>query len=838
MNLILRYLLRNIAEKKGRTALIVLSVMLSSALFLTTLGMTGTMQDLFARRLSQYFGNAQIIIHSNDNSPHRLHSLTRLERSPLEYAYAVPTIEFSGEVKQPGGEWTGVSLRGFNLNDLEMMAPPVWKGAAPTAGEFRGNRIIIAEHTAEFFGLETGDAVTVRLEEESQIRFSVAAVVRSTGLFTDDGRNHTVVAPLDKVAIATGTRGRSAATWIRAADPAGPDEIAALMTGIQALYPRYTVRETVSDAEILEWTRDMTIPFTIMSFLVFFMSAFIIYTSFRVITLERLPVIGTFRSVGATRRSTAGILLGEAALYGLIGSLPGVPVGLAVMKMLVNGTADEWMKAVDTRIVVSSGQIILALASAFLLAVISAMIPVLKASRLPIKDVVLGLVDDHIRYRPGRYITGAALILIGGVTPHFLPPDLLLSAGTTSIFLIIVGCVMVIPWLVKRLVNAAAWINRRVFGNLGDLAARNLRDDPSVVNNISLLTVGITAIFMITTMSVSAAESLTKFYRDARFDVWMWTWNADRSTLAKIRSIRSVTDAVGTYEQWNVEIEGRDKPFSQIQAVSGPEILDWWDFPVHSRDPAALLGRLDDSRSILMSAKSMRRMQLEVGDHLSFMLGDPPRPRNYEVIGSFSFPDDTGGYGLVGIRWFKMDTGRSRFNDIWIKAPGAADETKALIEEDYRNRPLWIRTMAEMETNNAREMKQIFLMLQFFSLLAMLIASVGIINNYLVSYIERRRVLAVIRSVGMSRMQGARMLLVEALTGGIIGTVVGLAGGLVIASFLPTYMQAFYLAISLVVAPLRVLGLLALGCILSLGAQMVPTFRSRRLNIVESLKYE
>ena len=837
MNLLLRYLLRNISEKKGRTALIVLSVMLSSALFLTTTGMTTTMKDLFARRLSQYFGDAQIIIHSNRNSPYWLHSLNPLARLTEDYAWAIPSIETGGEIRRNGADWTDVSLRGFRLEDLETMSAPIWKSDPPDPQDFRGNRIIIGEHSAEFFGLETGDAVTIRVDGV-RMRFTVAGVARSFGLFTDDGRNHTLVVPLDKLAIAMNARGRSAATWIRAAGAAGPDEVAALMTALERIYPRYTVRETISSTEIEEWTRDMTVPFTIMSFMVFFMSAFIIYTSFRVITLERLPVLGTFRSVGATKRSTAGILLAESGLYGLLGGLPGIPLGVLIIRLLVDGTSNEWMKAVETRIVVSPGQMVMAAVSALVLSVLSSALPVIRSARLSIKDVVLGSVDDRVRANPGRYVGGGILIVLGSVLPHFLPGDWLMAGGAVSIFAVIAGLVMLLPWLVRHLVGVASVINRRIFGNIGDLATRNLRDDPSVINNIALLTIGITSIFMIGTMSVSAADSLTRFFRDVHFDVWMWTRDADRSTVNSIRNIPGVKDAMGTLDIWNVEIEGQDKPFSSLQAVEGPEVLKWWGFRVFGRDPVGLLESLNQRRTILLSAKSMRRMQLEDGDILTFMLGNPPRPRNYEIVGSFAYPDDTGGFGLVGARWFRMDTGRRRYSDIWLKTSGDPDTVKAAVEERYRDRPLWISTVRALEEENMQEMRQIFLMLQFFSLLAMVIASVGIVNNYLVSYIERRRVLAVIHSVGMSRRQGTGMLLVEALTGGILGAVLGLGGGLVISSFLPAYMQAFDLAITLTVSPLQVVFLLVLGAVLSLGAQVIPTLRSRKLNIVEALKYE
>lgn len=397
---------------------------------------------------------------------------------------------------------------------------------------------------------------------------------------------------------------------------------------------------------------------------------------------------------------------------------------------------------------------------------------------------------------------------------------------------------MVLPWLVRHLVNAASGINKRLFGNIGELAAKNLRDDPSVINNIALLTIGITSIFMITTMSLSAAGSLTEFFSGARFDVWMWTNDADRTTESRLRSIPGVHDLTGVYDERTVKIADSDDEIRQIQGINGSDILEWWDFPIHGKNPESLLDNLDERRSLIISVKTKRHLGVEKGDILPLMLGDPPRSRSYEVIGFFTFPDDTGGYALAGARWLKMDTGKRDYGDIWIKAPEDPDSVKAAIEDMYKRRALWVTTLAELEESNAKEMRQIFLMLQFFSLLAMLIASVGIVNNYLVSYIERRRVLAVIRSVGMSSRQATLMLLVEALTGGVFGGLAGVMGGLAVSGFLPAYLEAFDLSISLIISPWRIFFLLVLGSFLSLGAQVIPSMKSRRLNLVEALKYE
>jgi putative ABC transport system permease protein len=318
----------------------------------------------------------------------------------------------------------------------------------------------------------------------------------------------------------------------------------------------------------------------------------------------------------------------------------------------------------------------------------------------------------------------------------------------------------------------------------------------------------------------------------------MWTDGADRRTESRLRGIEGVTDIKGVYDVWDVEIDGTDRRIRQIQGITGSDILEWWDFPVHGGRPEELLDSLEERRSLVLSVKTGRLLDVKAGDSLTLMLGQPPRPRTYRVTGFFSSPDDSGGYALAGARWLKTDTGRRAYGDIWIKAPGRAGEVKVDIEKMYRNRPLWVTTMPELAEVNAKEMRQIFLMLQFFSLLAVLIASVGIVNNYLVSYIERRRILAVIRSTGMSRAQASSMLMVEAFTGGFIGALIGLAGGLAVASFLPAYMNAFDLSITLVISPVRMVFLMALGTLLSLGAQVIPSYRSRTLNLVEALKYE
>ena len=80
--------------------------------------------------------------------------------------------------------------------------------------------------------------------------------------------------------------------------------------------PAYHVSETVNQAQIEADARQKSIPFFLISFFSMTMSVFIIYSSYKVITLDRLPVIGTFRSIGAEKKTVTRIFLhGKASLY-------------------------------------------------------------------------------------------------------------------------------------------------------------------------------------------------------------------------------------------------------------------------------------------------------------------------------------------------------------------------------------------------------------------------------------------------------------------------------------------------------------------------------------------
>lgn len=128
--------------------------------------------------------------------------------------------------------------------------------------------------------------------------------------------------------------------------------------------------------------------------------------------------------------------------------------------------------------------------------------------------------------------------------------------------------------------------------------------------------------------------------------------------------------------------------------------------------------------------------------------------------------------------------------------------------------------------------------LSALSLVALLAATFVILNTFLLNLSERRKPLAILRSLGASRRQVLYLLLREALVFGLAGALTGCIGGVILAAGLNYLMQKF-LGVTLPSMTLRLgpfLLALLLGPGVSAAAACLPAWHvSRRPPLLELL---
>jgi putative ABC transport system permease protein len=120
----------------------------------------------------------------------------------------------------------------------------------------------------------------------------------------------------------------------------------------------------------------------------------------------------------------------------------------------------------------------------------------------------------------------------------------------------------------------------------------------------------------------------------------------------------------------------------------------------------------------------------------------------------------------------------------------------------------------------------------------------------IVSLIERTREIGILKALGMKSRTVLTIFLGESAIVGLIGAVIGIALGWVLANVVAFILPAFFgtqaqgganaaaLTLSPVLTPIVLLGALAFGIGVSVIFALYPAWRASKLRPVEALRYE
>ena len=123
---------------------------------------------------------------------------------------------------------------------------------------------------------------------------------------------------------------------------------------------------------------------------------------------------------------------------------------------------------------------------------------------------------------------------------------------------------------------------------------------------------------------------------------------------------------------------------------------------------------------------------------------------------------------------------------------------------------------------------------------ALLVALLGLLNTFLISIMERTRELGMLRAVGMTRGQMARMIMQESLMQGGFGAIVAVILGALISSLWVRYSLSHVLGWIIIYSfPWQAIGKTVLtGLAVTLIAGIYPAYRAATIEIKDALEYE
>lgn len=422
-------------------------------------------------------------------------------------------------------------------------------------------------------------------------------------------------------------------------------------------------------------------------------------------------------------------------------------------------------------------QMLMAFALAILISLVSSLAPIINISRISPKDIILGNIQHKGFRKRIRLILGIIFLGGGFAGSEFFSGEIAMFTGILSMIFMVLGVIQLSPFLAMFFSTLFQFTHALLFGNIGVLAAKNLKDNTAALHNISLLAIGISCLLMINSISYSMNKELNNLYSKAEFEIFAWIWPMDKTLPPRIKSVEGVVDVGWVYEARRVSINGTNENIRSLQGVNSDWYDNFWNYEYSGRDN--ILPLLDKGRFIILSSHLQDTLGYNAGDIIP--LNFDGRVREYTVIGFFSTLDYNGNVAFVAEKQLKMDAGTDRFDILYIKTDDDPDRVNERLFENFKRVRQWIETKDNMEIQNLESNGQIFLVLKAFSVMAMLIGAIGIVNNFLLGFLDRRKSLALLQSVGMSRRQMVFMIFIESFSEGLIGAVAGIlndeAGG-------------------------------------------------------------
>jgi putative ABC transport system permease protein len=573
-----------------------------------------------------------------------------------------------------------------------------------------------------------------------------------------------------------------------------------------------------------------------------FVGAFIIFNTFSITVTQRMREFALLRTLGASRGQVMRSVITEGLTIGVLGSLVGLGLGLAVASGLRALFRAVGVDLPSNGNVIASRTIIVSLVVGTVVTVLSSLAPALRATRVPPVEALREGAVPTTR-GPSRKVTAAGALL-GAIGIALMCVGLFASLSSNAALSFVgggagatfLGVALVSPYLVRPLASLVGRPFERTRGITGRLARENtVRQPGRTAVTAAALMVGVALVTFVSIFAAGAKETIAKAVDDnlkAAFVVQ----NTDGFSPFSPKVLPAVERVDGVSETSPARFsQAKIRGVKGNQPVSGIDPRTFSDLYGVSQGEAAL--RSLGPGVIAVSKKFAEDNKVKTGEtlNLTTAIGRKLALRvngivddkggfttalivtNQEMVTQFGEPKDA--FGMVGVR------------------PGA--DRKA-VQADVKR--VLDRQFPEAEVLTAKEFKdkisgnvdQLLSLIYALLALSVIVSLFGIVNTLVLSISERTRELGLLRAVGTTRRQVKRIVRYEAVITSLIGGVLGIVVGAVLAVLFTQPLDNFTLKIPIV--PL--LFLFVLAGIAGVGAAVLPARRASRLDVLDALAYE
>ena len=819
MKIILKHILRNIKEHKMRAFLIFFSLLVSTSVFVISLTISDDLTIKVEDTMRSIYGNAEVEVATVD--PFKLEDL---KMNKAEYTY----IGMSSLDGVDGND-KAIAILGMDFDKASE-----FKLIGDDAKKLDLNEIYINKNL-EDKGYKKGQVIKLTYEDK-EYELTIKGVIENKGIASIRPDDDTFFASIETVnTIRNISDGFYDEVFF---DLKNNDKIGEFVDYLKDHNDNYMVAKTVDMDSIKEATSMISTIMYLILLMATIMIYFVISSLNKIILAERIPVIGTFRSVGASRAKMNFILVLENALYGIIAGFLGAIIGTYLDSYCssVFITADG-VDVAKSSVSLSVSTILIGILFATLLQIIIVVKEIMRTNKKPIKDLIFNTQNSRYKMRRKRTIIGFILLTLSIILFAFASNLDMLSVGICLICFI-VGVANTLPLIFQLLSKGLAYIFKKLNMATGIITSKNIGYNKMIISSSRLVVIAISLLSSIILMSQATAACFTSF-REVTKNIDLIVSNPHKSAeeydyLNDIEGVKEVqflnsffADEVtynngkkfnlppGLYaekERKNVYIEEIDYKIADLKADE-----------------------------ILFDEKYAFKNNIKKGDKITINYGTLKKSYTYKVVGFVDASNFNVSRNMVVVEYNHLI---NDLNGIPIQLHIVlddnvdADKMKDVVHDAMKEVGIYVQTTEEYITEQESQVSGIIAIVYLVIGISVTLAFIGIINNQIIGFINRRKEIAILNSTCMNKTQIKKMLAFETILSNFISlflaTIVSFVTTIFVNNFMINiglYLDIKYDLVTVLYFELIVYGLLLLTL-------FVPFRKLKKMNIVDEIKYE
>ncbi len=536
----------------------------------------------------------------------------------------------------------------------------------------------------------------------------------------------------------------------------------------------------------------------LLSYISLVVGAFLIYNTISVSVVRRRPEIGIVRALGASRGAILSAFVGEAACFGLMGALIGLPVGrfmaTGAVRLMAATVESLYVSSRPGTIELNAASILLALAIGVGVAVASSYSPAREASMVsPVEAMARGRREYDVRVHKARDVWLALVLGLAAAAASRAPavagkPFL----GYLAAILLVAASALAMPAFVDALTSLSSKLLGKLLGVEAMLASRSLA---ASLRRTSVLVGALsTAIAMMTAVGIMVGSF--------RQTVMIWMSNqlpadlylrpagsaaADRhptissglaEEIAKLPGVAAV-DRLRAYE-----IRFEDMP-ATLASADLNVLRSYHNSDFFSGRPREqVLAELRDSNAVIVSEPFTYKHHLKAGDSITLSLGETQASFRIADI-YYDYSSERGNVLMDRKTMLRYLPDPAPSNlAIYVSPDAQRDMVRAEIEKATAGHRVLLFSNRDLRAEAIRIFDRTFAISYALEAVAVIVAVMGIAGALLALVIDRRRELGLLRFLGAATGQVRKLILVEAGLLGLLANLAGLALGFALSLIL------------------------------------------------------